>query len=138
MAEKREDTLFESFWDVARQVRKMSMQALAPWDIAPSHARALGMLMRHGVMRLNELSDHLHIAPRTATEVVDELEERGFVERRPDPNDRRATLVAVTGEGERVSNAIRSTRAADAERFFGILSATDRSHLGRILRKFTP
>jgi len=137
MAEKREDTLFESFWDVARQVRKMSMQALAPWDIAPSHARALGMLMRHGVMRLNELSDHLHIAPRTATEVVDELEERGLVERRRDPNDRRATLVAVTGEGERVSNAIRSMRSADAERFFGILSATDRAHLSRILRKFT-
>ena len=137
MTDERDETLLESFWDVARQVRKMSMQALAPWDIAPSHARALGVLMRHGVMRLSELSDHLNIAPRTATEVVDDLQARGYVERKPDPHDRRATLVSVTAEGQRVSEAIRSTRTEDAERFFDILSAADRAHLARILRKFT-
>jgi DNA-binding MarR family transcriptional regulator len=42
-------------------------------------------------MRLSELSEHLHIAPRSATEVVDALESRGLVRRRPDPDDRRAT-----------------------------------------------
>ncbi|PZS34419.1 MAG: MarR family transcriptional regulator [Pseudonocardiales bacterium] len=132
-----DETLMESFWQVARQVRQMSMQALAPWDITPSHARAMGVLTRHGVIRLSELSDHLRIAARTATEVVDALEERGFVQRQGDPEDRRATLVSLTDEGRRVSDAIRATRAAEAERFFGTLSAADQAHLSRILRKFT-
>lgn len=132
-----DETLMESFWQVARQVRQMSMQALAPWDITPSHARAMGALTRHGEIRLSELSDHLRIAARTATEVVDALEERGFVQRQGDPEDRRATLVSLTDEGRRVSDAIRATRAAEAERFFGTLSAADQAHLSRILRKFT-
>lgn len=136
MADEQDETLLESFWEVARQVRQMSMQALAPWDITPSHARALRVLTRQGEIRLSELSDHLHIAPRTATEVVDALQERGFVQRQADPDDRRATLVSLTDEGNRVSDAIRSTRAAEAERFFGTLSAADRAHLGRILRTF--
>jgi DNA-binding MarR family transcriptional regulator len=136
MADEQDETLLESFWEVARQVRQMSIQALAPWDITPSHARALGVLTRHGEIRLSELSDHLRIAARTATEVVDALQERGFVQRHADPDDRRATLVSLTAEGKRVSDAIRLTRATEAERFFGTLSAADRAHLSRILRTF--
>lgn len=137
MADQRDESLAEAFWDVARQLRRVSREALSPWDITPSQGRAIGVLRRHGVMRLSELSDHLHIAPRTATEVIDGLQERDFVERRADPDDRRATLVSLTDTGERVAAAIRSARSAEAEQFFGILSTTDRAHLSRILRKFT-
>ena len=83
-------------------------------------------------MRLSELSDHLHIAPRSTTEVVDALESRDLVQRRPDPDDRRATLVEVTEHGVSVLDAIRGT---EAERVFGRLSPADRAHLARILRK---
>lgn len=135
MAEDGDQTLAEAFRAVARQLRHLSLETLAPWDIAPSHSRALSALTRHGVMRLSELSDHLHIAARSTTEVVDALQERGLVERRPDPNDRRATLVALTEEGTRVGEAIRSARDAEAKNFFSVLSETDRTHLARILRK---
>jgi DNA-binding MarR family transcriptional regulator len=130
-----DETLAEAFSGVARQLRRRSREALAPWDVTPSHSRALGVLLHHGVMRLSELSDHLHIAPRSTTEVVDALEDRGFIERRPDPDDRRATLVALTPEGLRAGVAIRTARDADAERFFGTLSTADRAQLARILRK---
>ena len=127
-----DETLAEAFWAVARRLRDTSQETLAPWDIHPAQLRALRMLRRHGVMRLSELSDRLRIAPRSATEVVDALEKRGLVERRPDPGDRRATLVEVTGDGSGVLDAIRGT---EAERVFGRLSPADRSHLARILRK---
>jgi DNA-binding MarR family transcriptional regulator len=130
-------TLSEAFWGVAHRLRRLSRETLEPWDLAPSHARALRVLGRHGVMRLSEMSDHLHIAARSTTEVVDALQERGLVERRPDPHDRRATLVALSAEGERVDAAIRSARAAEAEAYFGALSPTDRAHLARILRKLS-
>jgi len=130
-----DESLSEAFRSVARRLRETSHQALAPWDITPSAFRALRVLGRDGAMRLSELSEQLHIAPRSVTEVVDALEARGLAERRPDPADRRATLVGLTGQGARVLDAIRAASGTEAERVFDRLSATDRAHLGRILRK---
>jgi DNA-binding MarR family transcriptional regulator len=129
-----DEPLSEAFWAVARRLREMSQEALAPWDISPSQLRALRVLKRYGTMRLSELSDRLHIAARSATEVVDALESHGLVQRRPDPADRRATLVEVTGHGATILDSIRAARGAEAERVFGRLSAADRAELGRILR----
>jgi DNA-binding MarR family transcriptional regulator len=129
-----DESLSELFWGVARRLRHQTRQTLLPWDVTPSQSRALNVLMRHGVLRLSELSDHLHIAPRSTTEVVDDLQQRGLVERRPDPADRRATLVALTGAGAEAGRAIAEARQAEAERFFRALSPADRADLGRILR----
>ncbi|GAA4575500.1 hypothetical protein GCM10023176_44920 [Micromonospora coerulea] len=129
-----EESLAELFWAVARRLRHQSRRTLEPWEINPGHARALAVLLRHGPMRLSALAEHLHIAPRSTTEVVDGLQERGLVERRPDPEDRRATLVALTDEGTRIGTAIRAARDTEAERFFGDLGETDRADLARILR----
>lgn len=131
----REDTLADSFWSVARQLRHLSRTSLEPWNISPSHSRAVVVLMRHGEMRLSELSDHLRIAARSATEVVDALQEHGFVERRPDPADRRATLVALTEQGWRAGAAIREARSKQTQEFFEVLSPEDRADLVRILRR---
>ena len=130
-----DDALSEAFWAVARQLRERSQETLAPWDITPAHLRALRVLNRHGTMRLSELSNHLHIAPRSATEVVDALESRDLVRRRADPGDRRATLVEVTEPGAAILDAIRAARGTEAERVFGRLSPADRTDLARILGK---
>jgi DNA-binding MarR family transcriptional regulator len=130
-----EESLSEAFRSLAHRLRTTSQETLAPWDITPSHLRALRVLARHGEMRLSELSDHLHIAPRSATEVVDALETRGLVRRRPDPDDRRATLVELTEHGTAVMEAIRTARESRAERLFDRLSTADREHLARILRQ---
>ena len=128
-----EETLAEAFWAVARRLREVSAETLAPWDITPAHLRALRTLGHHGAMRLSDLSGRLHIAPRSATEVVDALESRDLVRRRPDPGDRRATLVEMTEHGAEVMTAIRAARGNDAERLFGRLSPADQADLARIL-----
>jgi DNA-binding MarR family transcriptional regulator len=130
-----EESLSEAFWDVARRLREMSQETLAPWDITPAHLRALRTLKRRGTMRLSELSEHLHIAPRSTTEVVDALESRGLVRRRADLSDRRATLVEVTEQGAGVFDEIRAARGTEAGRVFGRLSPADRTQLARILRE---
>jgi DNA-binding MarR family transcriptional regulator len=134
VSEESEESLAEAFRGVARQLRHQTQRALAPWDVTPAQARALGVLTRHGPMRLGALSEYLRIAPRSATEVVDALEEARLVERRPDPDDRRATLVATTDRGDEVATGIRAARAAEAEGFFARLDEADRTSLARILR----
>jgi DNA-binding MarR family transcriptional regulator len=112
------------------------MESLARWDLTPSQFRALRILMRQDdAMRPSELSEHLRIAPRSTTEVLDGLAAKGLVERRPDPHDRRATLVIPTEHGVDVGTKILSERGTETERVFDRLSPTDRAHLARILRK---
>lgn len=130
-----DESLADAFWSVARKLRETSQETLAPWDITPAQFRALRVLRHHGVMRLSELSDRLHIAPRSTTEVIDALESRDLVRRRPDPDDRRAILVEVTERGTSVLDAVRAVRGTEAERAFELLSPADRAHLTRILRE---
>lgn len=129
--------LSEAFWAVARQLRQLTKSALTPWQISPSQSRALKVLAGQDALRLNELAEQLRIAPRSVTEVVDDLAARDLVERRPDPADRRATLVALTDQGRATAQAIAAAGRAETERFFGTLPAADREHLVRILRGLT-
>jgi len=133
-----DENLSEAFWAVARRLRQHSKTALEPWDLSPSLARALGVLARHGDVRLSSLAEHLRIAPRSATEVVDALAERGLVERRPDPEDRRATQVVATEAGTELGRAVQAARAAEADRVFATLGDDDRAELTRLLRLLAP
>lgn len=128
-----EETLAEAFWSVMRILRLATHAAVAPLGLTPGQARAVTSLARHGRMRLSELSERLHIAPRSTTEVVDALETEGFVAREPDETDRRATLVVLTEHGAEVGRQLSQARAAEADAFFGRLDAQDRAELRRIL-----
>ena len=127
-----------AFWSVARRLRYLTHDTVTPFGVTPGQARALGVLHRHGSMRLSEVSNHLRIAPRSATEVIDALEERGLVARSPDPADRRAVVVALTGPGTELSTGIKAARAEEADAFFGRLESADRDALARILRSLRP
>jgi DNA-binding MarR family transcriptional regulator len=119
---------------VARAVRRRGAEAMAPWDIAPHHARALKVISRHEGIRPGELAGHLRVAPRSVTDVVDALEARGLLAREPDPGDRRATVLVLTASGRQLMQEIGQARRADADTYFARLSATDRADLERILR----
>ena len=119
---------------VARAVRRRGAEAMAPWDIAPHHARALKVISRHEGIRPGELAGHLRVAPRSVTDVVDALEARGLLAREPDPGDRRATVLVLTASGRQLMQEIGQARRADADVYFAHLSASDRADLERILR----
>jgi len=128
-------SLAEAFWAVSHRLRHQTRVALEPWDLSPSLARALTVLFRHGEMRLSGLADHLRIAPRSATEVADDLARRGLAERRPDPDDRRATLLVLTDKGRETAASIKDARRKEGEKLFSGLTADERDELGRLLRK---
>ncbi len=61
--------------------------------------KALLWLAR-GPLSLSELAEAVQVDAPYATLIADSLEERGLVERRPDPADRRRKIVALTAAGE--------------------------------------
>lgn len=117
----------------ARALRRRFGAALAEWEITPAQSRALRIVCDQRSARLSVLAEHLHIAPRSATEVVDALEGHGLVSRQADPADRRATCVVPTEEGVRLRRLIDGARQRETERFLAVLSADDRRELERIL-----
>jgi len=129
------DGLGEAFGTVARRLRSAAMRAFAAYDVTPSQVRAIRVLASHGGVRSKELADHLRIAPRSATEVVDALEAKGLVARSPDPGDRRAVVVALTDRGHELSEEVRRARGVESEKMFSRLTEADRDALARILGK---
>ncbi|MGY1639349.1 MarR family winged helix-turn-helix transcriptional regulator [Geodermatophilus sp. SYSU D00742] len=120
---------------VARAQRRRWRESLAPWELSPHHARALRVVCERDGVRLSDLAEALHIAPRSATEVADALQARGLAERTPDPTDRRAVVLAPTAAGRQVQAEVAAARSADTEDLFGRLDAADRAALARILRR---
>jgi DNA-binding MarR family transcriptional regulator len=64
----------------------------------PSHSAVFAQIKAEG-SRLTDLARGANITPQAMGELVDELEELGYVERRPDPTDRRAKLIVLTERG---------------------------------------
>lgn len=125
--------LSEALMHASRALRRRWWSALEDWDLSPHQARALRTVCGHAGARLSEVAAGLRIAPRSATEVVDSLEARGLVARRPDPADRRAVLVEATEAGREVQAAAEEVRAAAAAAFFGRLTPAERDQLTALL-----
>ncbi|MFJ4192374.1 MarR family winged helix-turn-helix transcriptional regulator [Kitasatospora sp. NPDC089509] len=123
------------------RIRRQTGWRLEPYGITPGQARALRTLAHVPgcetpdlAMRLSDLADKLHIAPRSATTVVDALEEAGLVERRPDPADRRAVRILLTEAGRAAVERIGQVRDEVAQEYFGEVSPEDEEVLLRVLR----
>lgn len=121
-----------------RGLRRRWMHQLAPFELTPHQFRALNAVARAAELgvpgvRLKDLADRLHIVPRSATEVVDQLQEKDLLKRTPDPSDRRATLITLTEAGTALRERIRSVRRREADEYFSELTPQDRSELQRIL-----
>ncbi|MBN8954708.1 MULTISPECIES: MarR family transcriptional regulator [unclassified Rhizobium] len=70
-------------------------------DIRPPHANVFTFMRPEGI-QVSELTRLAHVRKQTMTQAVEELERLGYVERRPDPSDRRARLVFLTERGKGV------------------------------------
>lgn len=126
----------ELIGSVSRRIRRTADRDLGPLGITWSQLRALRTVERSdGVVRMSALADRLGIARRSATSVVDDLVARGLLERRDDPDDRRAVSVAVTAEGHRLLRGLRERRRSAAREVVATLPPADLATLLDLLRR---
>src|SRR5438067_10091297 len=67
-------------------------------DIRPAHTAVFQHIEAEGT-RLTDLAERAQITKQSMGYLVDYLEQRGYVERRPDPSDRRVALICLTDRG---------------------------------------
>jgi DNA-binding MarR family transcriptional regulator len=84
-------------------------------DLRPAHSVVFQHIKAEG-SRLTDLAERAQITKQSMGYLVDYLEERGYLERRPDPTDRRAALVCLTERGwAQVRAALAIIAALEAE-----------------------
>ncbi|HUC23231.1 MAG TPA: MarR family winged helix-turn-helix transcriptional regulator [Streptosporangiaceae bacterium] len=90
---------------VLRLSRRLRKHELA--GLTPSQLSTLSSVGKSGPVRLGDLAAAERIAPSTLTRLVNVLEDRGYLVRKPAPDDARAYLVTVTDRGNEVLGRIR-------------------------------
>ncbi|HEY2719716.1 MAG TPA: MarR family transcriptional regulator [Solirubrobacteraceae bacterium] len=115
--------------------RRRFHKALEPEGLHPRHFGVMTMLAAHPGMSQQQLHEKTGIDPSSMVAVIDELQERGLAERRPDPQDRRARQVFLTEQGEQALERIRGLAANLQREFFGALSTEEQKTLHALLRK---
>lgn len=98
--------------DVSRLLRREIAQRLEGNELTFAQARTLVRLALEPGLRQSELAARLEVQPITLARLIDQLEVRGFVERRVDPDDRRAWRVFVTPQARGSLASIRRIGAS--------------------------
>ncbi|WP_424641056.1 MarR family winged helix-turn-helix transcriptional regulator [Embleya sp. AB8] len=96
----------------------------------------LAYLAMDGPRRVTDLAAMTYLDVSTVSRQIASLVQRGLVERRPDPNDGRGTLLAVTDEGNQAFEIYRRRRQAELDRVTRDWSTDERETLITLLGRF--
>jgi DNA-binding MarR family transcriptional regulator len=126
-------------FQVAERLGRCFATAAAELDLPPAQAQALMNLRSPAPMR--ELAETLACDASNVTGIVDGLERRGLVVRRPDPKDRRVKHLVLTEDGERQRAALYEHNAKAAADVFALPEPGQealRDLLAEVLRRHQP
>ncbi len=108
-------------------------EAAAAHSLTGAQARVLGLLTLEPTP-MRKIAEKLKCEPSNVTGIIDRLESRGLVERRPDPADRRVKLAAPTDEGRDTARRLRDSLRFAREPL-GELTGVERTLLRDLLRR---
>jgi DNA-binding MarR family transcriptional regulator len=107
----------------SRQIGVHLEREIQPWNLAPQEGHLLSYLRSYAPCPIADVVSVFGLRGSTATAVLDRLEERGFIVRSANPDDRRSILLDLTDLGRDVAE--------------GVQVAVDRLEAS-ILRRITP
>jgi DNA-binding MarR family transcriptional regulator len=109
---------------------------LASIDLQPSQFRVLNLVDAAEGRSQQAIGEAIGAPASRMVAIVDELERRGLVERRPDPSDRRIRAIFLTGDGRRLLARGRKIAGEHEEELTRGMSKADRERLVALLRHF--
>ena len=115
--------------------KERSMEAYERENVHPYHYAILLALQEGGHETQGAIADALGYDRGQLVGLLDELEERGLIERRRDPDDRRRHLVQMTADGKRKLRRLRTLADELDDSFLEPLSEAERTQLHTLLLK---
>ncbi|WP_077102605.1 MarR family winged helix-turn-helix transcriptional regulator [Mycobacterium terramassiliense] len=117
---------------IAAEIPVLAAHGLSMWGYV-----VLNALDRSPVRSQAALAEAIGADKTRIIPTLDELQSRGFIERRPDPDDRRVRLLALTEAGRTAKDAAQQDIQRGEERWLATLSADDRRVFLRVLRQLS-
>ncbi len=129
--------LFERIEGLEKRLRQFQGRTLKEAHLTPPQYFVLSLLSEQDGRPFKELAAALGCTPATVTGIVDTMEKKGLVARRPNPADRRSLLVQMTEKGKTL---LKDTPGL--EKVFGscccqVLDAREMRELNRLLQKLS-
>ena len=128
MSMDRNERLVHGLWDVHHKMRRLH-------DGKSSQSRILIVLREHEGMTQRELTDHLHVQPGSASEILSKMEQSGLITRTPNPSDQRTMDIVLTEKGISLAAEARAQRKALYDQLFVCLSPEEQDTLLSLLEK---
>lgn len=121
--------------DNSRMLRCLFDDRVRSLGLTAAQARLLLSLHRNPGNNQAFYAERLEIEPITLTRTIDRMEESGWIERRPDPNDRRARILRLTGKSRQIVEQLDETVDHLFEDMLRGLSPSERNSLHALLER---
>ncbi|MDX6516545.1 MAG: hypothetical protein QOH73_2211 [Gaiellaceae bacterium] len=119
---------------LSRRVRRSMEETLTAFDLTHGEFKVLGWL-RNGPHSPGELAANADLSSGAMTNRIDQLEQAGLVERKPDPNDRRGIQVSATQKGLDTWIAAFAAQAEKEKLIASALDVDEKHELNGLLRR---
>jgi DNA-binding MarR family transcriptional regulator len=116
-------------------VSRRFVHALRPLELHPREFAVLRAVKANDGQSQQTLAERLRIPPSRMVAIVDELESRGLIERRPDPNDRRVRALFVTTRGQTMLEDAFNLVVEHEQAISDVLTAEERAELLALLNR---
>ena len=126
-------TLTYRMADNSRMLRRLFDERVRDLGLTAAQARLLLSLERTPGQNQAFYADRLEIEPITLTRIADRMEEAGWVERHPDPTDRRVRLLQLTAKSHEVVTELRSIVDRMSDEVLRGLTRDERATLAQLL-----
>lgn len=120
---------------ISRMEQELRDTVLRGLDLSYSHFRVLEVLFETDGLQIGDLAKAVVVRQPVLSRVVDQMEERALVRRRPDSHDSRITRVWLTPTGRKALLAARPGAQRIVERTLSVITAEERELLGGLLRR---
>ncbi|MCV7094233.1 winged helix DNA-binding protein [Mycobacterium kubicae] len=133
----RRDDLAAMLHPLLRDLVAAELPILAAHDTTMWGYVVLNALDKAPVRTQAALADAIGADKTRIIGTLDELQQRGYIERTPDPDDRRVRLLKITPAGRAAKNAVQSDIQRGEERWLSKLTAEERSVFLRVLARLS-
>jgi len=116
-----ESCLYFNTTSLARLLEREWSKAFRPFGLTPPQAFLLRMVLAEPGRLARELADAMTVARPTATRLIDGLEEKGLLERRPSPKDGREWEIHPSGSATKLREDLNAASADVTRRLRGVL-----------------
>ncbi|HEX5757732.1 MAG TPA: MarR family transcriptional regulator [Thermoanaerobaculia bacterium] len=125
--------LYDALSDLIRVYQFRDRDRICCHDVSVTQCYALEALVRRGALTLNDLAAHLYLDKSTASRVVDALERKGYVARRPHPQDGRALQLESTPAGKALHARIEEDILDEERRLLAGFAPEVRQSMARVI-----